>query len=99
MGGGRFILKGTKSIVYMGLTLGMLAFAVPKLEIKGEWTLQTVFGLSWMVFALLVIAAHLHELLGVDEETKREMMKIKRMKRWQMQQALQGRRKLLHLKK
>lgn len=92
-------MKGAKNVVYLGLTLGMLAFAVPRLDIDAGWTAANVFGAAWIGFALLVVAAHLHELLGVEEETKRELLKVKRMKRWQLEQALQGRRKLLQLKK
>ncbi|ALS20853.1 MULTISPECIES: hypothetical protein [Paenibacillus] len=93
-------MKGIKNIVFIGLTLGMLIYAVPKLKTTGlDWSLESVFGIGWIAFALLVVAAHLHQLLGVEEETKRELLKVKRMKRWKMEQALQGRRKLLQVKK
>lgn len=92
-------MKGFKNIVFIGLALGMLLYAIPKLDIGPVWSLETVFGLGWIVFALLVVAAHLHQLLGVEEETKRELLKVKRMKRWKMEQALQGRRKLLQIRK
>ncbi|MCZ8518358.1 MULTISPECIES: hypothetical protein [Paenibacillus] len=91
--------RGTRSLLYLGLSLGMLLFAVPRLDFGGGWSLPSVFGVVWCAFALLLVAAHLHELLGVEEETKRELLKVKRMKRWQLEQAVQGRRKLLQVKK
>lgn len=93
------MMKGIKNILFIGLTLGMLIYAVPKLNAGLDWSLESVFGLGWIAFALLVVAAHLHQLLGVEEETKRELLKVKRMKRWKLEQALQGRRKLLQVKK
>ncbi len=57
------------------------------------------FRLVWIGFALLVVAAHLHELLGVEEEQKRTLLKIKRMKRWQLQQAVTGKRKVLQVRR
>ncbi|PZE21460.1 hypothetical protein [Paenibacillus xerothermodurans] len=92
-------MKGTKHIIYMGLALGMLFYAVPRLDMSGGFTLPAVFGIVWIAFALMNIAAHLHEILGVEEETKREMAKVKKMKKWQFEQMLQGKRKLLQFRK
>lgn len=92
-------MKGMKNVIYMGLALGMLFYAVPRLDLSSESIVQTVFGIVWIVFALVIIAAHLHELIGVDEETKQEMMKVKRVKKWQLEQMMQGKRKMLQFKK
>ncbi|WP_281885747.1 hypothetical protein [Paenibacillus sp. YYML68] len=91
--------KGWKNIIYMGLALGMIAYSVPKIDIGHLSAPSTIFGLVWIGFALLVVASHLHELLGVEEETKRELLKIKRMKRWQMEQAVTGKRKMLQVRR
>ncbi|MCZ8513434.1 hypothetical protein O9H85_13540 [Paenibacillus filicis] len=92
-------MRGAKPVLFMALTLGMLIYAVPRLDIGQGWTAANVFGIGWIAFALLVVAAHLHELLGVEEETKRQLLKVKRLKRWQQEQSALGRRKLLQLKK
>ncbi|MCS7463621.1 hypothetical protein N0M98_26295 [Paenibacillus doosanensis] len=92
-------MKGTKNIIYLGLALGMLFYAVPRLAMSSEATLQTAFSVLWIVFALMIIAAHLHELIGVDEESKQETAKVKRMKKWQLEQMVQGKRKVLQFKK
>jgi len=86
-------------MVYMGLALGMLFYAVPRLDLSAGLELPTIFGIGWVLFALTIIAAHLHEILGVEEETKREMAKVKHMKRWQLEQMLRGKRKLLQFRK
>ncbi|MEK8126794.1 hypothetical protein WMW72_02625 [Paenibacillus filicis] len=91
--------KGWKNIVYMALALGMMAVAVPKIHLTDWTSLSTIFGVVWMVFALLIVAAHLHELLGVEEEKKRQLLRIKRMKRWQLQQAVTGKRRVLQVRR
>ncbi len=35
--------KGTKNIVFMGLTLGMIAFAVPSLDLRAWTSPGTIF--------------------------------------------------------
>lgn len=65
-------MKGLKNVIYMSLALGMLFYSIPLLTFSGGLTLQTVFGIIWIAMALLVVAAHLHEILGVDEEQKKE---------------------------
>lgn len=83
--------KGVKQILYVSLAAGMLVYAVPRLAIGGGFGIENIFGISWLCFALLIIAANLHEALGVDEEMRRELRKVKRMKRWQIEQKLLGR--------
>ncbi len=92
-------MKGMKNVIYMSAALGMLFYSVPQLEIGQDITLPTVFGIGWICLALLVIAAHLHQILGVDEEKRQELVRVKRMKRWQMEQMLRGKKKLLQIRK
>ncbi|WP_235550908.1 hypothetical protein [Paenibacillus sp. Soil787] len=93
------ILKGFKNVVYMSLALGMLFYSIPQLEFRDVGSLPMVFSIIWVVMALLVTAAHLHQILGVDEEKRKEMNRINRMKKWQLEQLVQGRRKLLQFRK
>ena len=88
-------MKDAKYVVYLSCALGMLIYAVPRLDVGGGWTLPTVFAAVWILFALLVISAYLHYLMGVDEEMKKELTRVKRMKRWQLEQRIArlGRRK------
>ncbi|MEV2629380.1 hypothetical protein ABND78_16110 [Paenibacillus larvae] len=97
--GGVKDLKGLKNVIYMSLAVGMLIYALPKLNLGEGFTLPTLFGVVWVCFALFVVAAHLHELLGVDEERRQQMNRVQRMKKWQTEQTLQGRRKILQLRK
>lgn len=92
-------VKGWKNIVCMAIALGMLFYGVPRLDIGQGFTLPTVFGIAWICFALLIIAAHLHEILGVEEERKQALGRVKKMKRWQLEQMLGGKRKMLQFKK
>ncbi|ANE48453.1 hypothetical protein SY83_21640 [Paenibacillus swuensis] len=74
-------MKGARRVLYLGLALGLLMFAVPRLENGYGLTLPTLFSCIWICFSLLIIASQLHFLLGVDEEQRKELARIKRAKR------------------
>ncbi|WJH34753.1 hypothetical protein MJA45_20410 [Paenibacillus aurantius] len=92
-------MKAFQSIGLLSLTLGMIIYAVPQLEIGQGWTLPTIFGVVWLSMALLMAAAHLHAILGVDEETAEELNRIRRMKRLQLEKRLRGDGRLLPFRK
>lgn len=60
-------MKEIKSAIYLLLSLGMLAYAVPRLEVGRGLVPETLFGVAWISMALLLIAAHLRIVLRVDE--------------------------------
>ncbi|MDU5143485.1 MAG: prominin family protein [Paenibacillus dendritiformis] len=74
-----------KHVLSIGAALVMLVIVLPTLSFKAGWTPSFWFGIVWCAFALLIIAAHLHRLLGVDEETEQELKRIKqeKMRRWE----------------
>jgi len=84
-------MKGLKYLVNLGLALGMLLYAVPRLQIGGGFSAETMFGAVWICFAILIIAANLHEILGVEEETRERLRQVKRMRRYQTEQKIMGR--------
>ncbi|GFR38668.1 hypothetical protein PRECH8_19640 [Insulibacter thermoxylanivorax] len=77
-----------KAGLYTLLCAGMLIYAVPRLSIGNGWTQETLFGVIWICMVLLIIAAQLHDLLGVDEKTDEEIRKLKRYKYWRLQQRI-----------
>lgn len=92
-------MKEWKSVVYMSLALGMLIYAVPRLDIGEGFTLPTVFGIVWIGFALMVVAAHLHRILGVDEETKNELARVRKHSRQRRQMWVDSKIRALGAKK
>lgn len=86
-------LNRTKHIVYLCVGLGMLVFAVPQLIVGLGATMPTLFSVVWIGFALLSIAANLHFILGVDEETRNELRRLKRARAIQLERLLLGRAK------
>jgi hypothetical protein len=83
--------KTTKNIMYMSAALGMLIYAVPRLTIGGGWTLPTIFGVAWILFALAIVASHLHAILRVDEETDAQLVRVKKYRRRQLTQLIERR--------
>jgi succinate-acetate transporter protein len=84
-------MKSWKNLLYMCVALGMLIYAVPRLSMGGGFTAETAFGVVWICFALLIVAAHFHQLLGVDKESRERMRQVKRMKQYRMQQKVYSR--------
>ncbi|MFD1957596.1 hypothetical protein ACFSL6_26350 [Paenibacillus thailandensis] len=74
------LLRKLRHAVYLIASLGMLVYAIPRLEFGGAWDMADVFGVVWCVFALLVIAANLNEILLVDEQKRKQLERIKRAK-------------------
>jgi nitric oxide reductase large subunit len=82
--------KKHKHMTYALLALGMLLFALPRLDAIGEFTAASIFAAVWVGFAVLAIAANLYRVLGVDEVTAAELEQIRKVKRWQTEQLLSG---------
>lgn len=81
-------MRAMKSVIYLMVTLGMLIYAVPRLDIGQGLTLPTIYGIVWISFALLVIAAHLHEWLGVDEQTRDRLDRLNSYAKWKLEQRI-----------
>lgn len=88
-------MKNLKNIVYLSIATGMIIYAVPQLEIGQGFTLPAIFGIAWLAVALLIVAANLHQLIGVDEETKKELERIKKYRRWRIEKYLTSKSKVL----
>ncbi|HEY0826532.1 MAG TPA: hypothetical protein VGE40_00405 [Bacilli bacterium] len=86
-------MKGSKNLIYLGVVLAMLVYAIPLLEIGQGFTPKNIFAFVWIGLAMLVIAAHLHQILGVDEETRKQLARVKRYKSWQLAEMINGKPK------
>ncbi|OKP87781.1 hypothetical protein A3844_10270 [Paenibacillus helianthi] len=74
-----------KHVIYMLAALAMLLYALPQLSFQNGpgWVLG--FGVVWCIFAFLVIASHLHFIIGVDEEKHKRLEAVRKHKleQWQ----------------
>lgn len=80
-------MKAWKHILYLCVALGMLVYAAPQLSVGQGFNGASLFGVVWICFALLVIAAQLHELLGVDGEKRERLRQVKRMRHYRLQET------------
>ncbi|WP_019912049.1 hypothetical protein [Paenibacillus sp. HW567] len=74
-----------KHVVYMLAALAMLLYALPQLSFQGGPSWALGFGVVWCIFAFLVIASHLHFIIGVDEEKQKRLEAVRKAKleQWQ----------------
>jgi hypothetical protein len=72
------------------LALGLLLMAVPRLPVALDADADSVFALSWLALALLVIAANWRMVLQGDEERERRSEWERRL-RWLEAQRKQRR--------
>ncbi|MCM3783220.1 hypothetical protein M3231_09565 [Neobacillus mesonae] len=72
-----------KHVLYMLIAGVMLVYALPKLTFEG-WSAG--FSIAWLAFTLLVIGANLHFILGVDEEKKQALERVRKAKlrQWEL---------------
>lgn len=68
-----------RSILYLLIALAMLVYALPRLDLNAPWDWSSVFGMLWLGFALVIIAAHVNVIL-LTEERRKELARIKRAK-------------------
>ncbi|WCM62902.1 hypothetical protein T3H97_08290 [Paenibacillus sp. LX16] len=78
--------KKWKHGLYTLIALTMVLVALPRISLAGGLNWVNGFGMVWVLFALLVIGANMHFLLGVDEEKRKTLERVRRakMQQWQM---------------
>ncbi|MHA6529569.1 hypothetical protein [Paenibacillus sp. BAC0078] len=74
-----------KHAAYMLAALVMLLYALPQLSFQSGPSWALGFGVVWCIFAFLVIASHLHFIIGVDEEKQKRLEAVRKHKleQWQ----------------
>jgi hypothetical protein len=82
------VTRKRKGFLYLIFALTILFYAVPRLPIYSIDSAASLFAVVWLCFALLIIAANLYHLFGVDREEEEAYRKVQRMKRWKMEQQL-----------
>ncbi|MFD3257884.1 hypothetical protein ACE3MQ_04645 [Paenibacillus lentus] len=79
-----------KHAVYLILALGMLIYALPLISFNPDTGWLSLFGIVWAAFAFMIVGAHLHFLLGVNEEKQRALEAVRRAKLREWQGKLQA---------
>lgn len=82
------MVRKKRTVLYFVLAVGMLIYALPRLSIGQGWTEETIFSAAWIGMALLIIAALLYELFGVDEKAEEDLKAIRRYRYWRLQQKI-----------
>lgn len=69
-----------KHFMYLIIALAMLVYALPMISFEPGAGWISAFGAVWALFAFLVIGAHLHFILGVNEEKQQKLEEVRRAK-------------------
>ena len=87
-----------KSIIYFIIALATTFYAIPRIPLIGNHTVEILYSVSWLAFALLILGAHVDRLLILDETKKKRLEQLKKLnRRKREQQILQLQNK--HLKR
>lgn len=83
-----------KHALYLILALAMLVYALPLISFQPGAGWISLFGAVWAGFAFLVIGAHLHFILGVNEDKQRALnaIRLEKYKEWQVKWQEEGKR-------
>lgn len=87
-------MQRSKYGIALVVALALLLVAVPRLPVELEADADSIFALSWLVFALLVIAANWRMVLRVDEDRERRSEWERRLRWLEAQRKQRGRRRL-----
>ncbi|SMG54244.1 hypothetical protein [Paenibacillus aquistagni] len=78
------------SVISIVAVLAMLFIALPTIPLREGFSLASIFGVVWALFAVLIIGAHLYRLLKVDEDTEKRMKAIKKEKIRKLERRMMG---------
>lgn len=78
------------SVISIVAVLAMLFIALPTIPLREGFSLASIFGVVWALFAVLIIGAHLYRLLKVDEDTEMRMKAIKKEKIRKLERRIMG---------
>lgn len=87
-------MQRSKYGIALVVALALLLVAVPRLPVELEADADSIFALSWLVFALLVIAANWRMVLRLDEDRERRSEWERRLRWLEAQRKQRGRRRL-----
>lgn len=62
-------MSAARHMFHLSCILGLLIYALPRLEVGQGWTQETIFSVVWIAVALIIVAAHLRIVLRVDEQS------------------------------
>lgn len=77
-----------KTLIYFIFSLAAVFYALPRLPFLSENQTATFFSAIWLLFALLIVGAHLDHLLGLDEEKRKRLTKLKKYQLWRKEQKI-----------
>jgi len=77
-----------RSFIYLIIALACIFYALPLIPFYNQNSLATLFSAVWAGFALIIIGAHLNNLIDIDFKRKIELIKLEKYRLWKKEQKL-----------
>lgn len=63
-------MRKIRSFFYLLFALTLLFYGLPRFKLTGIETMSEGFAIIWTLFAVVIIGAHLYDVLGANRERK-----------------------------
>lgn len=77
-----------KSMIYLILSLATVFYALPRFQFLSNDFGLSLFSIAWVLFALIVVGAHLDHLLQIDEGKRKRLAQLKKYEMWKREQKI-----------
>ncbi|MGD9677596.1 MAG: hypothetical protein AB7V16_04390 [Vulcanibacillus sp.] len=77
-----------RSFIYLIIALACIFYALPLIPFYNQDSLVTLFSAVWVGFALIIIGAHLNNIIDIDFKRKIELIKLEKYRLWKKEQKL-----------
>lgn len=69
-------MKKLRSLTYMLIAIALMLYGLPRFQREGIESLSDGFFILWSMFAIIIIGAHLYEVLdGVEKRERRQAVR------------------------
>lgn len=73
-------MRKIRSVFYMFFAITLLFYGLPRFKLDGIKSMPDGFAILWTLLAVIIIGAHLFEILGVNRD--REHKRIQRVRQY-----------------
>jgi len=77
-----------KSLIYFIVSLATMFYALPRIPLLGYNNGAFIFSIVWLLFGLLVVGAHLDQMIFLDEKKRKRLARLKKIRYRKQEQII-----------